>query len=179
MANVQKFYAHYNKDTNRIYSIANHKSTGANIEIPKADFLDFISGVKDFHQYTVNKKSIVPFNEVESAPTNSVFFLINEKSKKKTELIVEWNLKNKCWSFSMSDECKSKGMDTLSTYAQFFVVSKENFNLLYKNITISVSELIDNTCVTIPFTTDEEHDLSKINLATRFVFESYGLKIYD
>jgi hypothetical protein len=179
MVNVQKFYAHYNKDTNRIYSIANHKSPDANIEIPKADFLDFISGAKDFHQYTVNKKSIVPFNEVESAPTNSVFFLINEKPKKKTELMVTWNLKNKCWSFSISDECKAKGAAALSTYAHFFVVSKENFNLLVNNITISISDLIDKTCVIVPFTADEEYDLSKINLATRFVFESYGLTTYD
>ena len=86
MANVQKFYAHYNVDTKRIYGIANHKSTETGIEITRTEFLDFISGVKDFHNYTVSKKKLVLFNEVIAEPSNSIFFLIKDKPKKKTEL---------------------------------------------------------------------------------------------
>lgn len=179
MADIQKFYAHYNKDTNKIYSIANHKLPNNSVEISQADFLDFISGAKDFHSYVVNNKNIIPISEVEVAPTNSAFFIINEKPKKKTEVLVEWNLKNKCWNVSISDDCKTRGVDTLTTNILFFVISKENFNLLFKNITINVSDLINNGSVTVPFTIDEEHDLSKIELATRLTFESYGLSIYD
>ena len=178
MANVQKFYAHYNVDTKRIYGIANHKSTETGIEITRTEFLDFISGVKDFHNYTVSKKKLVLFNEVIAEPSNSIFFLIKDKPKKKTELSVDWNLKDKCWKFSMLDECKEHAVDTMSAQALFFVVSKENFNLLFKTIIINIADLVANT-VTVPFSTEAEYDLPSIELATRFTFKSYGLDIYD
>jgi len=175
MSKVQKFYAHYNVDNKRVYGIANHKSSEDSVEITPNEFLEFMTGAKDFHNYTVSKKSLVLYNEVVAAPSNSIFFLINEKPKKKTELIVDWNLKDKCWSFSISDEYK---VDDSSDKILFFVVSKENFNLLFKTIIISIADLVADT-VTVPFSTEIECDLSKIELATRFTFKSYGLNIYD
>ena len=178
MANVQKFYAHYNVDTKRIYGVANHKSPETGIEITRTEFLDFVSGAKDFHNYTVSKKSLVLFNELISEPSNSIFFLIKDKPKKKTELIVDWNLKDACWSFSMLDEYKSSAVDTMSAQALFFVVSKENFNLLFKCIIINIADLVAGPVI-VPFSTEVEYELSKIELATRFTFKSYGLNIYD
>jgi hypothetical protein len=178
MAKVQKFYAHYNIDTKRIYGIANHKSFEAGVEITRNEFLDFVTGIKDFHHYTVSKKSLILFNEVIATPSNSIFFVINEKPKKKTELIVDWNLKDTCWSFSILDEYKASAIDEMSAQALFFVVSKENFNLLFKTIIINIADLVAGTVI-VPFSTEVEHDLSKIELATRFTFKSYGLNIYD
>ena len=178
MANVQKFYAHYNVDTKKIYGIANHKSTETAIEITRTEFLDFLSGAKDFHNYTVSKKSLVLPNELIAEPSNSIFFLIKDKPKKKTELTVDWNLKDKYWKFSILDEYKSSAVDTMSDQESFFVVSKENFNLLFKTIIINISDLVAGTVI-VPFSTEVEQDLSKIELATRFTFKSYGLNIYD
>jgi hypothetical protein len=178
MAKVQKFYAHYNVDTKRIYGIANHKSIETGVEITRDEFLDFISGVTDFHNYTVSKKSLVLYNEVIATPSNGIFFVINEKPKKKTELTVDWNLKDACWIFSILDEYKVSAIDEMSAQALFFVVSKENFNLLFKTIIINIADLVAGK-VTVPFSTEVEYTLSKIELVTRFTFKSYGLNIYD
>jgi hypothetical protein len=178
MAKVQKFYANYLEDTRQIYGISNHKSSDISIEITRTEFLDFITGVKDFHNYTISKKSLVKCSEAIAEPSNSIFFLINEKPKKQTELIVDWNLNTKSWTFSISDDCKFPTVDRVSPQALFFVVSKENFNLLFKTIIINIADL-DVGPVTVPFSTEVEHTLSNIELATRFTFKSYGLNIYD
>jgi hypothetical protein len=187
MENDQTYYAHFNKDTKRVYSIGNEfsKSFHANsIEISCKQYTDFINGTVYTHSFFVDRKKIngkltnilVPILGAEETAANNVYTIIGSKPTKATDLTVSWTPNN--WTFTLNEKSKKEIEDANDVPLVFFVVDSNNFNILFRTISILNEDLL-NGAVSVPTICKEETSITSIKIATRAVFKKYGLEIND
>jgi hypothetical protein len=185
-APVPKFYLHYDKSTGRIFSASNEKQNENFLEVPQAEYNDFITGKKKFFDYIIGNikvpgkrayTGLIPKADHTVVSRNSVLEWIIDAPNKSTDLTVTWD-KNR-WGFSLSDKCKkSIGTDPIANLV-FFVMLENNFNFLIRTIVLDSKQLLEQPIVNIAFDTKFENDIKLITIASKAVFDSYGLLIND
>lgn len=187
METDQKYYAYFNKDTKRLYSIGNEfsKSYHANsVEISFKQYTDFLNGVVHTHSFYVDRKKIngklanilVPFLGAEESAANNVYTIIDSTPIKSTDLIIKWTPDS--WTFVLNEKSKKDIEVENVVPLVFFFFFSDNFNRLFRSISIPIEEL-SNGEVNIKTICKEETNISSIKIATRAVFKNYGLEIND
>lgn len=183
-----KYYAYYNNKTGEILSVTNEKSSDYDygIEITSYEANKLISGEWPFSGYIVGRKKqpngttikcIMPIVDQDYVFRNNVFEWI-EESDKFSELVVEWNLSKKLWSFSIDPSVKAHyEKELLLSKLVFFITLENDFDFLIRTIFIDMQELLTSSKVSIPFTSNKETDITNISVSSKIVFKSYGLKI--
>jgi len=186
-----KFYAHYDKKTGEIYSIGNEVSNvyDNRIEITQEDHDKFLYGHEKFSDYligyirTIDNKTVLalaPKADKGYAFKNNIFEWISDIPTKDTELVVTWDKENEWWIFSLSDNCKKRIEDNVtSDVLPFFVMLSNDFDFLIRTIFISMQDLVTFDNIKKPFKSQIEKNIDKISIASTIVFQSYGLKIND
>jgi hypothetical protein len=109
---------------------------------------------------------------------NNVFEWISDTPTADTELVVSWS--NTSWTFSISDECRLRIKENITIETiPFFVMLSNDFDFLIRTIFINMQDLIAFDKIEKPFESRIEQDITKISIASKIVFQSYGLKIND
>lgn len=181
-----KYYIYYNKKTGEILAVGNEQSSRYEngIEVDFADAEPFLIGKRQFKDFQVgyHKDSDKPTvlsttNEFSGYVFNNKVFEWITESNKNAECIVEWNLRDRVWNFSLSRDFKNTYNSILSARLVFFVTLENDSDFLIRTIFISTQELLTSDCVTVPFETDIETRLEKITISSKLVFKNYGLKV--
>lgn len=185
------YYAYYDKSTGNLISVTNEKSTvhDHSIEISKSEYVRLVTGVESFSSYCVGYSknasgktvlALVPVTEQGYSFRSNMFEWINETPTDDTALTVIWNSKDQLWEFILSEQCKnSTSSELVPKQLLFFVTLGTDFDFLIKTISLPTHDLLLATSIKIPFTTQLEKNIDKISVATKLLFDSYGLKIYD
>ena len=181
-----KYYIYYDKKTGEIFAVSNEKTSRYEhgIEVNFEDAEPFLTGKQQFKDFqigyhkdsgkttvlsTTNEFSGYVFN-------NKVFEWITEFNNS-ADCIVEWNLRDKVWNFSLSREFKNTYNSILSSKLVFFVTLENDSDFLIRTIFIATQELLTSDCVTVPFESDIENKIEKIAISSKLVFKTYGLKV--
>jgi hypothetical protein len=184
-----KFYAHYDKKTGEILSIGNESNPmyPNKIEIPQDEHDRFLYGHEKFSDYQIGYirtsdnttvLAISPRADQGYAFKNNVFEWISEPPTTSTELIVAWNTTS--WTFSISNACRERIKENVTIETiPFFVMLANDFDFLIRTIFINMQDLIALEKIEKPFESRIERDITKISIASKIVFQSYGLKIND
>jgi len=187
---VQQYWVHYDKKTGVIRCISNEPTQldEASLEITLEEYLPFVTHEKKMTDHIVgyarsvdgtSKKSIIQIAEQLYGFRNNIFEWINQPPKKNTEMVVTWNGVEKNWKFSLSKKAQKRLDGEVVTKTIFFVMLKNDFDFLIRNIVIDVETLIKQGDVVIPFTSNLENKIDKISISSQIFFESYGLKIHE
>jgi hypothetical protein len=184
-----KFYAHYDKKTGEIFSTGNEINPvyPDRIEITQDEHDRFLYGHEKFSDYQIgyirtsdNKTilSLAPKAEQGYAFKNNVFEWISDPPTKNTELVVSWNTAS--WTFSISDACRDRIRENVTIETiPFFVMLANDFDFLVRTIFINMQDLVAFDKIEKQFESRLEQDITKISIASKIVFQSYGLKIND
>ena len=177
---VPAYYAYYDRKSGRILSVTNEKSSKYEygIEIQYDDYEKLVTGKVKFEDCAIgNVGSSVALELVPAGWQgfkNNLLEQIGAVITPDTEVIVT-HCADK-WIFQLTDDCKRKAESTgLTGSALFFVILGDDFNFLLRTITISVAELVENTSIVVPFESSRECDLAVVSLATKVLFNSYGV----
>ena len=181
-----KYYIYYDKKTGEILAVSNEKSLKYEngIEVSFEDAEPFLMGKHQFKDFQVgyHKDSDKPTvlsttNEFSGYVFNNKVFEWITESNKNAECIVERNLRDQVWNFSLSRDFKNTYNSILSSRLVFFVTLENDSDFLIRTIFIATDELLISDCVTVPFETDIETKLEKITISSKLVFKNYGLKV--
>ena len=186
----ETYYAYYDKISKVLLAITNevHPEYTDFLEVDFDTYERLVSGKEKFSDYLLGhvkeeEKTVLklmPKLEHAYHFKNTMLEIIVDDVTKNTDLIVEWNNVNKEWNFFLSQEGKSRlAQRTTDSKILFFVILESDYNFLIRTIDINSNDLVTKYCVGIPFTTDIETQLDKISIATKLIFESYGLRKID
>jgi hypothetical protein len=181
-----KYYIYYDKKTGEILAVGNEKTPRyeSGIEVSFEDAEHFLTGKRQFKDYQIGyhkdsgKTTVLSTtNEFSGYVFNNKVFEWIDKFNKNAECIVEWNLRDRVWNFSLSRDFKNTYNSILSSKLVFFVTLENDSDFLIRTIFIATQELLTSDCVTVPFETDIETRLEKITISSKLVFKNYGLKV--
>lgn len=185
------YYAYYDKSTGDLISVTNEKSTTHDhgIEITETEYTRLVTGQESFSRYKVGyakntegktELSLVPVTDLGYAFRSNMFEWITDEPTSDTELVVTWNGKEKQWNFSLSKDCKDKFTSELApSRLIFFVTLLTDFDFLIRTITIPTNDLLGQDTVTVKFDTQLENKINNISIATKLLFNTYGLKVHE
>ena len=180
-------YYVYFTDAGKIDAITNEKRESTALGFITVDYKrveQFLTGTENFIDYVVSladKDTPMIVKKTEDAGVNTNW-LVNVRSPitDNTTLNILWNSFNKSWDFSIQESYKQQ-ISTLNLNAQllFFVTLRNNANFLVKIITIDMKELLEANQIKISWTSDAEHNFSKLFVSTKRFFDSYGISKYE
>ena len=185
------YYAYYEKSTGELISITNEKSVvhDHGIEITEGEYQKLLNGVELFSKYRVGYAktpegktalALVPITDHGYSFRSNMFEWIVDPPTTDTELTVVWNKEETQWDFILSKECKNKMSDALvPSKLLFFVMLGSDFDFLVRTIDIPTNDLITSDKISIPFNTHLETRIDKISIATKLLFNTYGLSVYE
>lgn len=184
------YYVHYDKATGQIFSVSNERNLKYefSLEVSSEFAKPFIDGTERYTDYIVDYAmdaegnptlSVISKFEQINALRNNIFEqVLDTKHLDRKDFIVEWDKPNTCWNFYVSPRIKEllakKGVTNTLV---IFVSLEADLNQLIRTIYIDTAKLAYSDKVTESFTHQLENSIDKIVVASKLVFESYGLKI--
>ena len=186
----QTYWAHYNRETGIIRCVSNEVTMfdEGSAEISYEEFRQFVTAEKKMHEHIIGfakgtdgktKKTIIPIADQLFGFRNHIFEWINDPPADDTELVVTWNGTEKTWNFKLSDSAKTRIKKEVMHKTIFFVMLKNDFDFLIRNIIFDVKDLVKLESITVPFESNIESKIEKISVATQILFHNYGLIIND
>lgn len=167
---VPIWYCEYDSKSNDIICFTTiDNKTSTRIEVSHDTAMKFNSGEKHLYQYFVNVDSnAVEIKQQFLKPKTTNFFEVIQQTDI-CDIIIQKDYKNNKWKFSCNNVDNN-----IDGSLHFSITQKDNPNLLYRSITISVNEITDNT-VEVDFT---EHDKNTKDYSVFTVkkFQSYTLE---
>jgi len=201
-----RYYVYYNKDTGRIDGIScgllTLKGFETYLEISSTLYEKLDKSAGKLEKYVValdpnssmqqNGSTFIETDKIispevvdkitkETAFKGNVFKLILDEVTSSTDLIVEWNLPLKQWTFSVNESSKLRLLNEnyKSSNLVFFVILENDFDFLIRTIYIKAGAIALST-VHIPFESAFEFNINKIAIAARTIFDKHGLKkVYE
>jgi len=185
---VPNYYICYDDDGNITSATNMLPSAGNYLQVSYAVFEKFATGAELFANWIVcktgNSANVAGVDIVQKSQQaitfrNNMFEWIKEEPDSDTEVSVHWDWFNKKWIFYASPEAGKKIYNSeIGSKTLVFYISHENrFDHLLRIIEINTNDLL-NGHAEVPFIYDVEYDIDGINLSTKCVFKSYGLKIW-
>ena len=181
-----KYCAYYNKTTGEILGVSNevHPTLKHSIEIKYNVYEKLVTGQEKLSEYIVGRIKdvdgkkiwqLIPKAKDTYAFRNTLFETIIDAPNLDTELIVT-HVEGIKWQFTLSNNAKHRTYDIISnTKIPFFVILSNDYDFLIRNIVVNANDLITRGTVNVPFEFDIEYDINRVSMATRSIFESYGL----
>lgn len=183
------YFVYYDKKTGSILSVTNEKNEKLEyfLEVEKSVAVPFLEGTQFIGDYCVayDEKiglTIIPKEDEFFIRRTNIFEIIKPTTEiENKEFIVEWNKGVYGWNFYLTPDAKSRLREEgLAQYLAVFISDANDLNFLYRIIYIDASLLLMKEKVYHPFVVKEEHDIEKITVSSKLVFETYGLTIvYD
>jgi hypothetical protein len=189
MAN-NKLYAYFDITTGNLLAFSNELRTEYEykIEVTTDQYHLFVSGVEKFADWVVCKTKNVDY-EFELVQKerqhvlfkNNLFVKITNNSKIIPELTIHWDVANSIWIFIITDEFRQRIYDENQVSSiryreiEFYITAVNEPNLLIQNIKIKIEQLIQDKVV-IPFASQHESDIKKIDIFIKDSFFSYGIQ---
>lgn len=174
-------FIHFNPESGDILSITNVLPKFDYIEVDIADVELIHTGKESVHKYTVmfneekkvyqlQKKNVI---NVFQKTINDIIYEI-PKSDVRNEITVIQDVENSCWKFLISAqlEAELKTTNSYTDYEIYFSVTEYgNPNILYKQLTINLEQLLKNHYQILPFTSDFEKNDTLLSVFTNKQFE--------
>ena len=184
------YYAYYN-NTGEITAVSNTLLDNSEtfLQISYEIFEQFVMGREHFKDWVVNRTKnsanefgveiVSKINQARTFKNNMFEMITNNKITDDTELTIHWDQYNKKWIFIISDYARQRIYDSEigTKVLNFFITYSLSFNFLIRTIEIPIDQLISDK-VEIPFQSDKELEIGKINLSTKHVFDNYSLVIW-
>jgi hypothetical protein len=184
------YYIHYDRVTGQIFSVSNERNPKYEFSLEvSAEFAKpFIDGIERYTDYIVDYATdaegkptlsvISKFEQINALRNNIFEQVLDTKNLDSKDFVVEWNKPNACWNFYVSKRIKEllakKG---ITNTLVIFISLEADLNQLIRTIYIDTATLSYADKITEPFTHQIENSIDKIVVASKLVFESYGLKI--
>jgi len=184
------YYVHYDKASGQIFSVSNERNPKYefSLEVSSEFAKPFIDGSERYTDYIVDYTtdaegnptlSVISKFEQTNALRNNIFEqVLDTKNLDTKDFIVEWDKPNACWNFYVNRRIKDllakKGVTSTLV---IFISLEADLNQLIRTIYIDTAKLSYTDKVSEPFTHRLESSIDKIVVASKLVFESYGLKI--
>lgn len=157
------------------------------LEVDIEEVIDIIEGREPRRNYKVQynpkKKSLELVNVTEytfdSSDINDFIYEIPEKQVTDPDILVEHDLKNRCWRIiagkELTKSVKSKGLK-LNNKLFFSITAKHDPNIVYKTFSIDFSAISKKHYEILDFTMPFEDTDASISIFTRKIFDSYQFK---
>ena len=182
------YYAYYDQKSGDILCVSNEKNSSYDycIEISFQEFENLVSGKEKFTDYKVDyiiddssqHLGLVSVNENTYVFKNNIFQWISLSPTNETELIVEWNGKTNHWVFLINDISKTRiNKSLIPNKLEFYVLLESDLDFIIRTINIDTKKLVEP--IYIPFDSSFEYNIDKISIATKRVFNSYGLRVVN
>lgn len=175
-----KYYVYYDANSGVVTGVTPYPEPDTSyIEIPADIACNFINNTVNYSNYNVGiikkngkqVKGLVERQVVTYTPRVGMFDKISDGADKQ-DLIIEWNLKKKEWIVSLNTD----DIGGLDSQLLFFVTRESDFNQLVATLVVNVNELTEGP-VHVPFVTSGELDINKLEILSKLVLGSYGLRI--
>jgi hypothetical protein len=189
MSNI-KFYAYFDINSGNLLAFSNELRSEYEykIEVSKDKYHEFVSGIEKFSDWLVSRTKNVD-HEFELVQKDKHDFLFKNSLLEKilntpavtTELTIHWDSFKKVWIFIITDEFRQRIYDEnrISSInykdVEFYITVANEPNMLLQKVIIDIQQLIRDKTV-IPFVSEYELDIKKINIFTRNPFFSYGIR---
>jgi hypothetical protein len=189
MAN-NKLYAYFDITTGNLLAFSNELRTEYEykIEVTPEQYHLFVSGVEKFADWVVCKTKNIDY-EFELVQKqrqhilfkNNLFVKITNNSEIIPELTIHWDVANSIWVFIITDEFRQRIYDENQVSSiryremEFYITAVNEPNLLIQNIKIKIEQLIRDKVV-IPFVSQHESDIKKIDIFIKDPFFSYRIQ---
>ena len=192
MANT-KLYAYFDIDTGNLLAFSNELRSEYEykLEVTTEQYHIFVSGIEKFSDWVVcrTKNIDCEFELVQKEKQNilfknSLFERITSNTNLTPELTVHWDAFKKVWIFIITDEFRQRiysgdihDSRLRSKNVEFYITVANDPNILIQQIKIDIENLIQDKTV-IPFVSEYELDIKKVNIFTRNPFFSYGIQTW-
>ena len=185
-----KLYAYFDNSSGNLLAFSNELRSEYEykLEVTKEEYHRFVSGIEKFSDWVVCRTKNVDY-EFELVQKenqnilfkNSLFEKIFNTPTIDTELTIHWDGFKKTWVFIITDEFRQRIYDQDrisgigSNNVEFYITVANEPNMLIQKIIIDIKQLIQDKTV-IPFISELETNIKKINIFTRNPFFSYGIQ---
>lgn len=185
-----KLYAYFDINTGNLLAFSNEVRTEYEnkLEVSRDLYHQFVSGIEKFSDWVVCRTKNVDFEfELVQKENQRILFknILFEKilntPNVATELTIHWDAFNKAWIFIITDNFRQRIYDEnqISNIrykdVEFYITVANEPNMLIQKAIIDIQQLIQDKTV-IPFVSERESDIKKINIFTRNPFFSYGIR---
>lgn len=175
---TRDYYVVFDQETGNIRSLKSKEPTsGTFFKVDKTEIDEFLSGKKNFRNFFVtlgeeNTLQIVPKNPLLRVD-NTYFITINNKDKNAACVLVHGN---DGWSVELDDNTTNKMKHAVfDNKINFYISLKGSPDFLVDVKTFRIADLLSPTKVILPFNEELEKDLSKLDIRTVRLFDSYGV----
>lgn len=184
LSNLSNYYVYYDKKTGNILSVTNERNDKLEyfVEVEKTLADPFLNGEQNFTDYCVVYDdniglTIIPKEDEYFIRRTNIFEIIKPTSDlTKVEFVVEWDMPRWGWNFYLTAKAKDRLKDEgLSQRVAIFITDASDLNILIRTIYLDTSVLLYKERIYQPFVSEKEYDLTKLNITTKLVFETYGL----
>jgi hypothetical protein len=186
------YYVHYDNKSGEIFSVSNERNPRYefSLEVTSEIAEPFINGTDRYTDYIVDyikdpegksALSLVSKFENLNALRNNIFEqVLDTTNLDKKDFIVEWDKPNSQWAFCVSSSAKELLLKRgVTSNLVIFISLEADLNYLIRTIYIDTLKLATTEKIYEPFVYNLESDISKIVVASKLVFQSYGLKIIN
>lgn len=183
-----KFYVYYDNTTGNLLSVTNEKTDrynyGFEVDLPKVE--NFLNGKWKFADYLIGYVrslegktvlDIIPRYNEEYSFRNNIFEWIKHTDED-SDLVVEWSLQNKTWTFKVKDGIIDQYKNLVTPRLVFFVTLEDDFDFLIRTIYVDMERILEEDVI-VPFESDLESKIDKISISSKLVFNSYSLRIVN
>jgi len=185
-----KLYAYFDISTGNLLAFSNELRSEYEykLEVSREQYHRFVSGIEKFNDWVVCRTKNVDYEfelvQKENQSIlfkNSLFEKILNTPDVATELTIHWDTFNASWIFIITDEFRQRIYDEnrISSIrykdVEFYITVANEPNMLIQKAIIDIQQLIQDKTI-IPFVSEYELDIKKINIFTRNPFFSYGIR---
>jgi hypothetical protein len=185
-----KLYAYFDISTGNLLAFSNElrNEYEYKLEVTTEEYHRFVSGIEKFNDWVVCRSKnvdceyeLVQKENQNILFKNSLFVKITNNSNATPELMIHWDSFNASWIFIITDEFRQRIYDENQksniryNSVEFYITLANEPNMLIQSIKIDLETLIQDKTI-IPFVSNYELDIEKVNIFTRNPFFSYGVK---
>jgi hypothetical protein len=186
-----KLYAYFDITTGALLAFSNELRTEYEhkLEVTKEQYHLFVSGIEKFSDWIICRTKNVDYEfELVQKENQNILFknnlfekIASNTNNSATELTIHWDTFKKVWVFIITDEFRQRIYDEHHVSGiryknvEFYITVANEPNLLIQPITIDIQQLIQDKTV-IPFVSEYELDIEKINIFTKNPFFSYSIQ---
>jgi len=185
-----KLYAYFDISNGTLLAFSNELRTEYEykLEVTKEQYHLFVSGIEKFSDWVICRTKKVDHEfELVQKENQNIFFKnnllekITSTNNPETELTIHYDAFKKVWVFIITDEFRQRIYDQNHISgiryknAEFYITAANEPNLLIQPVIIDIQQLIQDKTV-IPFVSERESDIKKVNIFTRNPFFSYCIQ---
>ena len=180
-------YVYYTRETGKIHKISSFNLPDENfeiIEVSRDSVTPILSGERRTDEFKVKfnlktKKTEldeVSFSELYKLSDIVIYQLPKKTSHKNIDVFVRQNIDGKIWEILLGSSLKKYLRSTKYKFEDklyFSVTSKNDPNIFYRSLEVSIGTLLSNDFTSIPFRYEAEHIKDNVSIYTVRHFESY------